>query len=86
MEVGAVVEADAVLQEAFPSLQQAWSGAVPELLLDGALHPLHLAVEVGASGPDTGMPDAQAAQEMGEIASTTDTITWNSAAVITRGP
>jgi hypothetical protein len=35
------------------------------LLLDGALHPLHLAVEVRAAGPDVAVADAQAADRWG---------------------
>src|SRR3990170_4137486 len=41
-----VVEADVVLKEPLPLLQRSWADPVPELLLDGALHPFHLAVEV----------------------------------------
>jgi hypothetical protein len=68
VEASAVVEAEVVLEEALPVLQRPWSDAVPELLLDGALHPLHLTVEVGASGPDMGMTDAETVEEAGEIA------------------
>ena len=68
VEAGAVGEAEVVLEEALPILQRPWSDAVPELLLDGALHSLHLTVEVGASGPDMGMADAETVEEAGEIA------------------
>ncbi len=49
-------------------LQRPWADPVPELLLDGALDPLHLTVEVGAAGPDVGMTDAETVEEAGEIA------------------
>src|SRR3990172_4156591 len=58
VEADAVVEADVVLQEALPLIQGARGDAVPELLLDGALYALHLAVEVGAPRPDAGVTDA----------------------------
>ena len=61
------MEAQVVLEEALPILQRPWSDAVPELLLDGALQPLHLTVEVGASGPDAGVAYVQAAEQCGEI-------------------
>src|SRR3990172_6239040 len=64
---GAVVEADVVLKEPLPLLQRSWADPVPELLLDGALHPFHLAVEVGASGPDASVTDPQPLQETGQV-------------------
>src|SRR3989304_1201792 len=64
---GAVVEADVVLKEPLPLQQRSWAGAVPELLLDGTLHPLHLTVEGGAPRPDAGVADAQAFEQGGEI-------------------
>jgi hypothetical protein len=53
-----VVEADEVPEAALSLLQWSRSYAVPELLLDSTLYPLHLAVEVGGARPDSGMTDA----------------------------
>lgn len=57
------LEAQVVVEEAFPVLQRPWSYAVPKLPLDGALDPLPLAVEVGATGLDVGMADAETVEE-----------------------
>jgi len=62
----AVVEADVGLQAAFPGIERARSHPIPVLLLHGALHPLHLAVEVGGARPDAGVADTLLAQELGK--------------------
>jgi len=67
VEAGAVVMAHIVLEKAFPLFQRPWSYAVPELLLNGALDPLHLPVEVGTARPDVGMTNAETVEEAGEI-------------------
>ena len=62
-----VVEAQVVLEEVFPVLQRPGSDAVPELLLNGTLDPLCLAVEVGIARPDVGMTDVETVEEAAEL-------------------
>src|SRR4030042_3355699 len=63
-----IVEAQVVLKRALPCVERSWVYAVPELLLDSALNPLYLAIEMRRAGSDAGVADAEMLQQASEIA------------------
>ncbi|OGO09487.1 MAG: hypothetical protein A2Y61_07950 [Chloroflexi bacterium RBG_13_60_13] len=69
-----VVEANVVLQPAFPMSQLSWAHGVPKFLLNGTLDPLHLAIEVRRARSDAGVADAQTLQQASEIAAELGTV------------